>query len=598
VLTAFFALIMAQSFVDGREINSTTITQSPYNCPISAFSCDLSYLGISSIAPDTFIHHSNLRYLDLNDNQIESLEIGDFNGLSQLLSLNLTNNKISSLEPGDFQGLDTLQSLYLTKNLLTLVKVWIFNDIPSLENLYLGNNLISSIEAWSFDGLSSLLSLHLNDNLLSSLQTLMFKGLFSLSNLYLWTNFITTIESDTFLDLSQLKVLYLANNLITSLEWDDFRGLVSLDWLYMSNNQISSLESEDFSYLSSLKSLYLTNNQIYSLEAGDFVWLPNLRVLYLGKNLFTSLEKSDFTGLSSLAELRLDSNTIVSLEADIFDLSVFPKLSVLNIWNLCIAYSQTWYYWISNTSWSSDHWYCVIIETSSLDDFITALQEKLYTVSDTIYVGERAVNFLNQSNSTFLTNVLMLSVWYTQSFYMGRAEILYPVGTHISINWSNFTWVLFWPILLHPTSIKNLSWVVSAVKFWDTLRTVSFDNFVSIKIPVVWKLSWDSVWIYSSPSFGYSWTFHTWATVYSSWGVSYVSFVTNYGGDYAVSDVPYLPVSAIWSKTVIVPNTPWYEKSSEKSSKRAVQFIIDEDVCPSSKDGHCWKIKESLTQDN
>ena len=56
---------------------------------------------------------ANATSLYLGDNQITSLESGDFQGLSNLQSLDLQGNQITSLESGDFQGLSNLQTLDL-----------------------------------------------------------------------------------------------------------------------------------------------------------------------------------------------------------------------------------------------------------------------------------------------------------------------------------------------------------------------------------------------------------------------------------------------------------------------------------------------------
>jgi len=47
------------------ELNSGNVTQTPYNCATDATGCDLSSQGITSIAPDTFINHTNLTDLNL-----------------------------------------------------------------------------------------------------------------------------------------------------------------------------------------------------------------------------------------------------------------------------------------------------------------------------------------------------------------------------------------------------------------------------------------------------------------------------------------------------------------------------------------------------
>jgi hypothetical protein len=64
LFAGFFGLMhVSNTFaqVDG-ELNSSNITD---YCATSDTSCSFSSLGITSIAPDTFINHTSLQYLDL-----------------------------------------------------------------------------------------------------------------------------------------------------------------------------------------------------------------------------------------------------------------------------------------------------------------------------------------------------------------------------------------------------------------------------------------------------------------------------------------------------------------------------------------------------
>ncbi len=79
------------------ELNSSNITQAPFYCTKWRSSCNLSSKWITSIAPNTFINHSNLIYLYLHDNQIASIEKGAFNGLTNLTHLYLHDNQICFL---------------------------------------------------------------------------------------------------------------------------------------------------------------------------------------------------------------------------------------------------------------------------------------------------------------------------------------------------------------------------------------------------------------------------------------------------------------------------------------------------------------------
>jgi hypothetical protein len=78
--------------------------------------------------------------LYLYNNQLSSIESGDFSGLSNLTTLDLWGNQISSIESGDFSELTSLTSLQLAINQISSIESGAFSGLANLEMLYLGNN--------------------------------------------------------------------------------------------------------------------------------------------------------------------------------------------------------------------------------------------------------------------------------------------------------------------------------------------------------------------------------------------------------------------------------------------------------------------------
>ena len=89
------------------ELNSGNIV-TEYGCAIDATKCDLSNRGITSIAVDTFVNHTNLIDLNLYDNQISVLPDGIFDSLTGLKGFDLSSNQISELPTGIFDSLSGL----------------------------------------------------------------------------------------------------------------------------------------------------------------------------------------------------------------------------------------------------------------------------------------------------------------------------------------------------------------------------------------------------------------------------------------------------------------------------------------------------------
>ena len=110
---------------------------------------DISYLK----------NFSNLNYLHLSGNEITDVSI--LNELKHLRYVSLDNNKIEALELKD---LEELTSIYFSNNNLKTVSI---ENVPNLMYIYLDNNNISDIT--SLEGLSKVTILNLSTNPISDI---------------------------------------------------------------------------------------------------------------------------------------------------------------------------------------------------------------------------------------------------------------------------------------------------------------------------------------------------------------------------------------------------------------------------------------------
>jgi hypothetical protein len=94
--------------------------------------------------------------LELGFNEISSIELGDFDGLTNLKVLFLWGNQLSSIESGGFDGLTNLEVLDLCGNQLSSIESGAFNGLTNLSELWLAENQISSVEPGDFSGLTNL----------------------------------------------------------------------------------------------------------------------------------------------------------------------------------------------------------------------------------------------------------------------------------------------------------------------------------------------------------------------------------------------------------------------------------------------------------
>jgi Leucine-rich repeat (LRR) protein len=156
----------------------------------------------------TFHRLNNLNWLDLADNQIASIETGDFAGLYSLLDLDLSDNQITSIEAGDFAEARYLSTLYLSGNRITSLQSSDFTDLGWLAWLYLDGNQVTDIGPGDFAGLNNLRCLDLRANQIVSIEPGAFAGMGLLHTLCLGENTSLTNLNLEGADLSSLSTYF------------------------------------------------------------------------------------------------------------------------------------------------------------------------------------------------------------------------------------------------------------------------------------------------------------------------------------------------------------------------------------------------------
>ena len=144
--------------------------------------------GVDDCQDVTADHLSLITNIDLNDQNITALKVGDFDGMSSLEWIDLGSNQLSSLPAGGFSGLSSLGTINLSHNNLSSLPANIFSGLSALKWIALSSNNLNSLPTGLFSGLSSLSWLSLASNSLSSLPANIFSGLSALRSLYLGDN--------------------------------------------------------------------------------------------------------------------------------------------------------------------------------------------------------------------------------------------------------------------------------------------------------------------------------------------------------------------------------------------------------------------------
>jgi len=79
-------------------------------------------------------------------NEITSIQPDAFlNGYSQLKILQLHDNNITEIPSGSFNTLEELEKLFLQDNFIEIIEDYYFNNLVALKFLFLENNRIRAI---------------------------------------------------------------------------------------------------------------------------------------------------------------------------------------------------------------------------------------------------------------------------------------------------------------------------------------------------------------------------------------------------------------------------------------------------------------------
>lgn len=282
---------------------------------------------------DSFRGLTQLKLLDLSDNNIWSFPKELFCPLYTMISLNLSNNRIQEIlelgfsdwgagprAPGKTCNVG-LEELDLSTNDISALPDNGFTSLRSLQKMYLQENSIESMADRAFVGLVALQVLNASSNRLVALPPELFQSTRNLQEIYLDNNSISVLAPGLLEGLDQLLVVDLSYNELTS-SWvnrDTFSGLIRLVVLNLGHNQISRIDTHVFQDLYSLQILNLEYNDIDTIAEGAFVTLSNLHALTLTHNNLVTIEPFYFAGLYVVNQLFLDHNNITVIRLRAFE---------------------------------------------------------------------------------------------------------------------------------------------------------------------------------------------------------------------------------------------------------------------------------------
>lgn len=318
---------------------------------LSLENLDLSSNLISEIKASSF-PRMQLKYLNLSNNRITTLEAGCLDNLSSsLMVIKLNRNRISMIPPKIFR-LPHVQFLELKRNRIKIVESLTFQGLESLKSLKMQRNGISTLMDGAFFGLGNIEELELEHNNLTEVNKGWLYGLRTLQQLYVSQNAISRISPDAWEFCQRLAELDLSYNQLTRLKESAFVGLGLLEKLNLGDNRINHIADGVFRGLTNLQTLDLRNNEIsWAIEDANeaFVGLSRLDKLILQGNQIKSITKKAFSGLEGLEHLDLSNNAIMSIQENAFAQAHLKEL-VLNTSSLLCDCQLKWLpQWLSES---------------------------------------------------------------------------------------------------------------------------------------------------------------------------------------------------------------------------------------------------------
>ncbi|XP_043943054.1 keratocan [Protopterus annectens] len=284
-------------------------------CPPSfptALYCDNKNLDEIPLIP------SRIRYLYINNNQIETVSEKAFSEASELKWINLSRNKITNKGIGKniFKNLKHLLYLYMEENQLEEVP----GPLPeSLEQLRLAKNKISKIPEGIFDTLENLTLLDLHNNKLddNSISANTLKGLKNLLQLNMAINTLKKMPPGLPTNTVQL---FLDNNSIDAIPEDYFHSVPRISFIRLNGNKLSDKGvPQNIFNISSILDLQLSHNHFTEVPQIhlnlEHLHLHNNQILNVNGTMICPLpielvHDNDFESGPRLRYLRLDGNEI------------------------------------------------------------------------------------------------------------------------------------------------------------------------------------------------------------------------------------------------------------------------------------------------
>lgn len=289
--------------------------------------CIAENASINAFNYHAFGHASELKRLNVNHNEVQTLVKSSFEGARKLEMINITHNGMQSIGQGTFNFLPYLKFLDLSHNLLQSLPKKIFDTNSQLIEVRLSHNRLSYIEPTIFYKNPNLHYLYLDGNRIKDLSLLFsvnslyhieleLNGMKHMSlsaaevtyptlklSIYAYNNDLDGVTINNF----HVRAISLFNNSVRNLDFLCNDAFLTMEWLNLERNSIKSLNYRCLNHMLELYELNISENLIKDFDTELLSPLKNLKILYTFGN-----------------QLPLQAQEIIE---------TFPELTVMDISN-------------------------------------------------------------------------------------------------------------------------------------------------------------------------------------------------------------------------------------------------------------------------
>lgn len=277
----------------------------------------------NSISNDLRFGGKMLQRLDLSFNQIHTIHHGMFDRMIGLTNLNLNGNDLGSIQIDSFISLKNLRYIDLSINKLEQVSSMLFYKNSKLEVMHLGDNpRLSQLPTDGFishNGYFKIYYLDISNCAIGALGHKTFSTMPHLTTLKLAWNNINNLDRDTFASLTRLIDLDLSNNLIKKLDYKIFKNNNDLTKLSLAGNPLGRLSLRMFMPLRKLRELdvsdcdlttLLVDNHNSYVTGKKYAFFETLRSFNASFNQIHKISSDEIRGFKHLRSLDISQNPL------------------------------------------------------------------------------------------------------------------------------------------------------------------------------------------------------------------------------------------------------------------------------------------------